>query len=114
MCGKDFHTSMQKAQKAGILMDRILENSILLDRRYSLLLEDLDRTKHDLDSAYTNLANAVEPDLIDCYIYEVQSVQMRYQFLLGRVKQIEDSYAKNPLPVSVIRQVSTNSSRPYV
>ena len=97
MCGKDFHTSMQKAQKAGILMDRILENSILLDRRYSLLLEDLDRTKHDLDSAYTN---AVEPDLIDCYIYEVQSVQMRYQFLLGRVKQIEDSYAKNPLECS--------------
>lgn len=100
MCGKDFHTSMQKAQKAGILMDRILENSILLDRRYSLLLEDLDRTKHDLDSAYTNLANAVEPDLIDCYIYEVQSVQMRYQFLLGRVKQIEDSYTKNPLECS--------------
>ena len=96
---------MQKAQKAGILMDRILENSILLDRRYSLLLEDLDRTKHDLDSAYTNLAyrnleNVVEPDLIDCYIYEVQSVQMRYQFLLGRVKQIEDSYAKNPLECS--------------
>ena len=70
-------------------MDRILENSILLDRRYSLLLEDLDRTKHDLDSAYTNLANAVEPDLIDCYIYELNAAQLRYQFLLRRFKNLE-------------------------
>ena len=78
-------------------MNRILKNSVFGDKRYELLLEDLDRTKHDLDSAYTNLSNAVEPDLIDCYIYEVQSVQMRYKFLLGRVKQIEDSYSKNHL-----------------
>lgn len=81
-------------------MNRILENSIFCDKRYALLLDDLDRTKHDLDSAYANLSNVTEPDLIDCYIYEVQSVQMRYKFLLSRVKQIEDSYAKNPLEVS--------------
>ncbi|MCI8490272.1 MAG: YaaL family protein [Lachnospiraceae bacterium] len=81
-------------------MNRILENSIFGDKRYALLLEDLDRTKEDLDSAYMKLSNVIEPDLIDCYIYEVQSVQMRYKFLLSRVKQIEDSYAKNPLEVS--------------
>lgn len=72
-------------------MKRILENSVLNDKRYALLLDDLDRTKHDLDSAYNNLSNALEPDLIDCYIYEVQSVQMRYKFLLSRIKQIEDA-----------------------
>lgn len=81
-------------------MNRILKNSVFCDKRYALLLEDLDRTKHDLDSAYMNLANATEPDLIDCYIYEVQSVQMRYKFLMSRIKQIEDSHAKNPLEVS--------------
>lgn len=81
-------------------MKRMLENSVFCDKRYTLLLEDLERTKHDLDSAYTNLSNVIEPDLIDCYIYEVQSVQMRYKFLLSRVKQIEDSYTKNPLEVS--------------
>lgn len=81
-------------------MNRILENSVFSDKRYSVLLADLDRAKHDLASAYSNLSNALEPDLIDCYIYEVQSVQMRYKFLLSRVKQIEDSYAKNPLDVS--------------
>lgn len=78
----------------------MFKNSVLYDKRYAVLLDDLEKTKHDLDSAYTNLANVIEPDLIDCYIYEVQSVQMRYKFLLSRVKQIEDSYAKNPLEVS--------------
>ena len=81
-------------------MNRILENSIFGDKRYALLLEDLDRTKEELDSAYMKLSNVIEQDLIYCYIYEVQSVQMRYKFLLSRVKQIEDSYAKNPLEVS--------------
>ena len=81
-------------------MKRIFKENKQSNKRYELSLEDLDRTKHDLDSAYKNLSNAVEPDLIDCYIYEVQSVQMRYKFLLGRVKQIEDSYAKNPLEFS--------------
>ena len=81
-------------------MKRIFKENKQSNKRYELLLEDLDRTKHDLDSAYKNLSNAVEPDLIDCYIYEVKSVKMRYKFLLGRVKQIEDSYAKNPLEFS--------------
>ncbi len=83
-------------------MNPMFKNSVLYDKRYAVLLDDLEKTKHDLDSAYTNLANVIEPDLIDCYIYEVQSVQMRYKFLLSRVKQIEDSYAKNPLEVSGI------------
>ena len=81
-------------------MNPMFKNSVLYDKRYAVLLDDLEKTKHDLDSAYTILANVIEPDLIDCYIYEVQSVQMRYKFLLSRVKQIEDSYAKNPLEVS--------------
>lgn len=83
-------------------MNPMFKNSVLYDKRYAVLLDDLEKTKHDLDSAYTNLANVIEPDLIDCYIYEVQSVQMRYKFLLSRVKQIEDSYAKNPLEISGI------------
>ena len=57
----------------------------------------IDELMRALDFKY-----AVSKDLylIDCYIYELQSVQMRYKFLLGRVKQIEDSYAKNPLEAS--------------
>ena len=70
------------------------------DERYDVLLNDLAKTKSNLDSAYENFQNVVEPDLIDSYIYELNAMQLRYKFLLGRLKQIEDSYAKNPLEVS--------------
>lgn len=82
---------------------RIIKNAKTKDERYTLLLDDLARTKDDLDSAYANFQNVVDPDLIDSYIYQVNAMQLRYKFLLGRLKQlkqIEDSYAKNPLEVS--------------
>lgn len=81
-------------------MLRILKDNKKPDEHYVLLLEDLARTKNDLDFAYSNFQNVVEPDLIDAYIYEVNAMQLKYKFLLSRVKQIEDSYAKNPLEVS--------------
>ena len=81
-------------------MPRIFKTEKMPNEHYTLLLADLARTKNDLDSAYANFQNVVEPDLIDSYIYEVNAVQLRYKFLLRRVKQIEDSYAKNPLEVS--------------
>lgn len=79
---------------------RIVKTTKTYDEHYTLLLADLTRTKNNLDSAYANFQNVVEPDLIDSYIYEVNAMQLRYKFLLGRVKQFEDSYAKNPLEVS--------------
>ena len=61
---------------------------------YSLLLDDLERARYDLALAYDNFENAMEPDLIDCCIYQVNALQMRYKFLLTKVKQFsEDSFA---------------------
>ena len=81
------------------------------DNHYTLLMDDLRQTAQELRDAYRNLGNAIDPDLIDCYIYELNSVQMRYKFLLTSIKKYdacvhtsdnekEDSYAKNPLEVS--------------
>ncbi len=58
---------------------------------YSLLLDDIRKTTAELNSTYTNLENVVDPDLIDCYIYQAKAVQMRYQFLLHCVKKIDAS-----------------------
>ena len=71
--------------------------SLRKDSTYALLLDDLKKAKNDLELAYSNFENVVDPDLIDSCIYQVNAVQLRYKFLLSRVKQIEDSYAKNPL-----------------
>ena len=64
---------------------------------YATLLQDLQQTTVELQNAYENLENVVEPDLIDYYIYQAKAVQMRYKFLLGCVKKLEDSYTTNPL-----------------
>ena len=64
---------------------------------YDMLTDSLHQTSADLQIVYENLQNVVEPDLIDYYIYQAKAVQMRYKFLLGCVKKLEDSYTKNPL-----------------
>ena len=64
---------------------------------YDMLIDSLHKTSADLQIVYENLQNVVEPDLIDYYIYQAKAVQMRYKFLLGCVKKLEDSYTKNPL-----------------
>ena len=70
------------------------------DAHYTVLMNDLHQTAQDLQDAYRNLENVIDPDMIDCCIYELYSVQMRYKFLLASIKKIEDSYTKNPLEVS--------------
>ena len=78
------------------------------DNHYTLLINDLHQTAQDLQDAYRNLENVIDPDLIDCYIYELNSVQMRYKFLLTSIrnyelrtqKNPEDFYTKNPLELS--------------
>ena len=56
---------------------------------YQSLLDNLTQTKNNLDLAYQNFENATDPELIDSYIYEVNAIQMRYKFLLCRLKSYE-------------------------
>ena len=51
------------------------------------LMQDIAKTKCALDCAYSNFDNVVDPDLIDCYIYEVNAVQKRYKFLLEKASR---------------------------
>ena len=59
------------------------------------LINELEKTKWAMETARSNFEHVVDPDLIDCYIYELQAVQMRYKFLLEKAKQsnISVSYA---------------------
>lgn len=53
------------------------------------LRAELDRTKHSIESARNHFEQVVDPTLIDCYIYELNAAQLRYQFLLRRFKLLE-------------------------
>lgn len=76
---------------------KLFKSTPVTDDGYTILVENLAKTSLELKNTYANLENVVDPDLIDYYIYQAKAVQMRYKFLLNRVKQIEDSYTKNPL-----------------
>ena len=75
---------------------RILQEEYAKDKHYTLLKDDLHQTARALQDAYNNLENVVDPDLIDCYIYELNSVQMRYKFLLTSIRNYELRTQKNP------------------
>ena len=59
------------------------------DSRRQQLLEDIRKTKYALDCAYSTFENVVDPDLIDCSIYELKAVQMRYRFLLKQAELLD-------------------------
>jgi len=72
-------------------MIRIFQKNTNEDTYYMTLKKDLYQTAQDLQDAYNNLEHVVDPDLIDCYIYKLNSVQMRYKFLLATIKKMEES-----------------------
>ena len=43
--------------------------------------EDLEKTRQALDIAYAGFDNAVNPDMVDCYIYEINALLKRYKHL---------------------------------
>lgn len=65
------------------------------------LMQDIAKTKCALDCAYSNFDNVVDPDLIDCYIYEVNAVQKRYKFLLKKA-----SRQNIPVPIALYTETS--------
>lgn len=69
-------------------MLRKKENSakhfLTYDEKY--LLAEITQTRNELEAAYSNFENATEPDMIDSCIYQVNSAQIRYKFLLEKAK----------------------------
>lgn len=72
-----------------ILKKKKAKNDVSDNKRQ--LLEELRETKNAMDTAYANLSYVVEPELIDCCIYELNAIQLRYKFILSQVKNSEMS-----------------------
>ena len=52
-------------------------------------LSDIEKTQHALEIAYSGFDNVTDPDLIDCYIYEIDSALKRYRFLLQQAERMQ-------------------------
>ena len=48
--------------------------------------EEIEKVKAQMDAAYSNFQNAVDPDLIDCCIFESNAAWKKYRFLLRQAK----------------------------
>ena len=75
------------------------ERLLSYDEKY--LIYELTQSKNALDAAYSCFENATEPDIIDSCIYQVNSAQIRYKFLLEKAKAANLTIA---IPVNVLIQ----------
>ncbi|MBO5342226.1 MAG: YaaL family protein [Lachnospiraceae bacterium] len=70
-----------------------------------ILREEIKKAMIALESAYCGFDNATDPDLIDCYIYQVNSALKRYRYLLlqaEKIHNVADEEQKDPsLPKTI-------------
>lgn len=66
------------------------------------LRESIEKTRQALEIAYSGFDNAIDVDVIDSYIYEINALQKRYRHLTSLVaaepaKETEPLYAHSPI-----------------
>ncbi len=69
-------------------MKKNIDNDTLsYEEKY--LLKEIASTINAIETAYSNFENATDPDLIDCYIFQLNSEQKRYKYLINQAKQTQ-------------------------
>ena len=53
------------------------------------LKRQIEISKMAITSAQNQFEHVIDPTLIDCYIYELNAAQLRYQFLLRNLKSCD-------------------------
>ncbi len=53
------------------------------------LMEELSKTRVSINQAYTAFNNATDPDLITSCVFEINSLEARYSYLLRQAKERE-------------------------
>ena len=54
------------------------------------LMRELARTRLLTNQAYASFNHARDSELIESYVYEISALQARYNYLLRRVKELEE------------------------
>ena len=68
----------------------LFQKTLPKDTENKELLEEIERVKMQMENAHYNFQNAMDPDLIDCYIYQVNAILKRYKFLLEKINMKEN------------------------
>lgn len=59
------------------------------ERARQELMQSLAHTRTLINQAYGGFNSASDSDLIESYVFEINSLQARYNYLLRRVKELE-------------------------
>ena len=65
------------------------DSDVIVERNKMTIRDELAQTKYALENAYLGCDNVTDPDLIDCYIYELNAVMKRYKFLLDQAAEMD-------------------------
>ncbi|MCI6714283.1 MAG: YaaL family protein [Lachnospiraceae bacterium] len=65
------------------------DSDVIVERNKMTIRDELAQTKYALENAYLGFDNVTDPDLIDCYIYELNAVMKRYKFLLDQAAEMD-------------------------
>ena len=90
------------AMKVLFRQDNYTELPVEEDFSRTTLAQDIEKTRYDLEIAYAGFDNATEPDMIDCYIYQVNSLLKRYTYLTSLAEK-ERAEVPELCPKSPIR-----------
>ena len=58
------------------------------------LLEGMERTRVEINQAYAGFNQQSDPDLVESYVYAINSLRSRYSYLVRRMKELESREAR--------------------
>ena len=88
------YEELVRARLAAILDDPAAPLHALVNAR--ALREGLIRTRTLINQAYVGFNGTGDPDLIESYVFEINSLQARYSYLLRRVKELDGEAQAQP------------------
>ena len=68
---------------------RTVTRDLTLQTEKQELMNSLSRTRTLINQAYGGFNTTSDSDLIESYVYEINALQARYNYLLRRLKQLE-------------------------
>ena len=69
---------------------RTVTRDLTLQTEKQELLNSLSRTRTLINQAYGGFNTTSDSDLIESYVYEINALQARYNYLLRQVKLLEE------------------------
>lgn len=87
--GRYYHKKQEMEYGSMLFLNKKTASDKASKKEMTELKRQIELSKTAILSAQSQFEQVVDPTLIDCYIYELNAAQLRYQFLLRSLKKRE-------------------------